>query len=54
MNALKRLGRSLAKRPRTLALAAAALVLAAVAAYAVSKDRQLLWQVTQACETIRD
>ncbi len=49
LNALKRLGRSLAKRPRTLALAAAALALAAVAAYAVVERSRGLWQVVGAC-----
>lgn len=51
MSALTRLARRLAKRPRTLMLAAAALALAAVAAHAAAKDRLLLWQITQACET---
>jgi CDP-diacylglycerol pyrophosphatase len=51
MSALKRLQRRLARRPRTLAFAAAALALAAVAAYAAANDRLLLWQIAQACDT---
>lgn len=52
MSVLDRLARRLADRPRTLALAAAALALAAVlAAYAATKDPLMLWRITQACET---
>ena len=52
MSALDRLARRLAERPGTVALAAAALVLAAVlAGYAAAKNPLLLWQITQGCET---
>lgn len=50
MSALRRLAQRLAKRPRTLALAATALAVAAVAAYAAARDRLALWQITRACE----
>ena len=46
---LDRLAPRLAGRPRTVVLAAAALTLAAIAAYAVAKHRTTLWRITEAC-----